>query len=175
LTDERCRAGVEVAERYVDGLASQAEVGTAADRAFEAFRAAEHNSPAWWACIVAGTAARAQEHRWSDWKVPNAMSHLDLTASELPATLLRDIFGNPFAAPRALDPRLLTPGVLALAQTAYDDRKLPEGSLDPARLAVLADALEAAGCTDAELLAHLRSQGPHVRGCFAVDVVLAKE
>jgi hypothetical protein len=40
---------------------------------------------------------------------------------------------------------------------------------------LLADALEDAGCTDAELLGHLRGPGPHVRGCWALDVVLAKE
>jgi len=32
-----------------------------------------------------------------------------------------------------------------------------------------------AGCTDAELIGHLRSRGPHVRGCWAVDLVLGKE
>jgi hypothetical protein len=40
---------------------------------------------------------------------------------------------------------------------------------------VLADALEEAGCTDAELLQHLRGPGPHVRGCHLVDLLLAKE
>jgi hypothetical protein len=39
----------------------------------------------------------------------------------------------------------------------------------------LGDALEVSGCTDAELLAHLRSPGPHVRGCFALDAVLGKD
>ena len=38
-------------------------------------------------------------------------------------------------------------------------------------LAVLADALEDAGCTDAALLEHLRSAGPHVQGCFALDLL----
>jgi hypothetical protein len=52
---------------------------------------------------------------------------------------------------------------------------MAEGTLDPARLTVLADALEDAGCTDADLLGHLRSPGPHVRGCWAVDLVLGKE
>jgi hypothetical protein len=42
------------------------------------------------------------------------------------------------------------------------------------RLPILADALEDAGCADAELLGHLRSPGPHVRGCWAVDLVLGK-
>jgi hypothetical protein len=46
--------------------------------------------------------------------------------------------------------------------------------MDPARLAVLADALEDAGCTDAELPGRLRGPGPHVRGCWAVDFVLGK-
>jgi hypothetical protein len=62
-----------------------------------------------------------------------------------------------------------------IAEEAYEDRRLPEGTLDPARLSLLADALEDAGCTHAELLGHLRSPGPHVRGCWAVDLVLGKE
>jgi hypothetical protein len=37
-----------------------------------------------------------------------------------------------------------------------------------------ADALEDAGCTDSDLLGHLRSPGPHVRGCWTVDLVLGK-
>jgi hypothetical protein len=59
------------------------------------------------------------------------------------ANLLRCIFGNPFRS-IALDPALRTPTVLALAQAAYDNRKLPAGTLEPDRLAVLADALEEA-------------------------------
>jgi hypothetical protein len=43
------------------------------------------------------------------------------------------------------------------------------------RLAVLADALEDAGCTDAEILSHCRSPGPHVRGCWVVDEILGKK
>jgi hypothetical protein len=39
----------------------------------------------------------------------------------------------------------------------------------------LADCLEDAGCSDAEVLGHLRSAGPHVRGCWALDLVLGKE
>ena len=90
------------------------------------------------------------------------------------ATLLHDLFGNPFRRPGALAPSLLTPAILALARSAYDERHLPEGTLDPRRLAALADALAAAGCTDAGLLGHLRSAGPHVRGCWALDTVLTK-
>ena len=62
-----------------------------------------------------------------------------------------------------------------LAQAVYDERELPSGYLDAGRLAVLADALEEADCTNAEILAHCRGPGPHVRGCFAVDALLGKE
>ena len=87
--------------------------------------------------------------------------------------LLQEVFGNPFR-PVTASPSWRSPQVVALAQAAYDNRSLPAGTLDPARLAVLADALEDAGCTDADLLAHLRGPGPHVRGCWAVDLVLGK-
>jgi hypothetical protein len=88
--------------------------------------------------------------------------------------LLRDVFGNPFR-PVALIPAWLTESVVVLSRSAYEERRLPVGTLDRARLAVLADALEEAGCTDAQLLGHLRGPGPHVRGCWPVDLVLAKE
>ena len=65
--------------------------------------------------------------------------------------------------------------MVALAQAAYDERELPAGTLDTARLGVLADALEESGCDQADLLAHLRGPGPHVRGCWAVDLLLGKE
>src|SRR5262249_39052390 len=92
------------------------------------------------------------------------------------AALLRDIVGNPFR-PVTLGPAwLVCPGgtVLKLAQACYDDRLLPSGHLDRERLAVLGDALEEAGCTDAGLLGHLRSPGPHVHGCWGLDAGLGK-
>ena len=65
--------------------------------------------------------------------------------------------------------------VVHLAQAAYDDRLLPSGELDPQRLAVLCDALLDAGCpADHELLLHLRTVGPHWRGCHALDAVMGR-
>ena len=61
-----------------------------------------------------------------------------------------------------------------MAQVIYEDRDLPSGHLDNARLAVLGDALEDAGCTDADILKHCRGSGPHVRGCWVVDLLLGK-
>ena len=83
------------------------------------------------------------------------------------ATLLRCICGNPFRRQNQFDPAWRMPATLALARDMYDSR-----SFD--RLPALAEALEAAGCRDAEILAHCRSGGEHVRGCWVVDLVLGK-
>jgi hypothetical protein len=58
---------------------------------------------------------------------------------------------------------------------AYHERTLPVGHVVRERLVVLTGAREQVNCTDAELLEHLRLLGPHERGCWALDLVLAKE
>lgn len=86
------------------------------------------------------------------------------------ADLIRCIFGS------RLRPAILDSGWLARNENAV--RRIAEGIYDERafdRLPVLADALEDAGCNDAVLLAHLRGPGPHVRGCWAVDLILDKE
>jgi hypothetical protein len=57
--------------------------------------------------------------------------------------------------------------VLGLAWAANDERRLEA-------LPVLADALEDAGCTDRALLGHCRSGLRHVRGCWAIDLLLGR-
>jgi hypothetical protein len=86
------------------------------------------------------------------------------------AALLRDIFANPFR-PVALDPGYLAwsgGSIPKLAQSIYEDRAFD-------RLPILADALLDAGCDDEELMGHCRSDGPHVRGCWGIDLILGKE
>ncbi len=90
--------------------------------------------------------------------------------------LLRDLIGNPFL-PLTIKSELLSWNeavVLHLAQAAYDNRVLPSGTLDNTRLAILADALEEAGCTDRRILGHLRCDADHYRGCFVIDALLGK-
>ena len=48
-------------------------------------------------------------------------------------------------------------------------------ALDNARLAILADALEEAGCDDEQILSHCRLCRDHVRGCWLLDLILGKE
>lgn len=92
-------------------------------------------------------------------------------------SFLREIFGNPFQ-PVGINPIWLWWGdrtVSGLAQAAYDERQPHSVRLDPELLAILADALEDAGCDNTEILCHLRNSGPHVRGCWVLDLLLKKE
>jgi hypothetical protein len=87
------------------------------------------------------------------------------------AALLRDIFGLLPFRPVTIAPAWVAwndATVVKLAQAIYDERAFD-------RLPVLADSLEEAGCHDPDILAHSRQPGEHVRGCWAVDLLLGKE
>jgi hypothetical protein len=102
----------------------------------------------------------------ADWRFPRRVVTF---ASERAAQsdLLREIVGNPFR-PAVCDPSWRTTDVLLLAQGIYND-----GWFD--RMPILADALQDAGCDSADILDHCRGPGPHVRGCWVVDLVLGKQ
>jgi hypothetical protein len=57
--------------------------------------------------------------------------------------------------------------VTQLAESIYTDRAFD-------RLPILADALEEAGCDNADILAHCRQGGEHARGCWVLDLLLGK-
>jgi hypothetical protein len=88
-------------------------------------------------------------------------------ASAILSEIIRDVSGDPFnRISDTSDP--WTSVVSLLAQSIYFDRAFD-------RLPVLADALEEAGCNRAEVLDHCRTPGPHVRGCWVVDLILGKQ
>jgi hypothetical protein len=90
--------------------------------------------------------------------------------------IIRDVFGNPFH-PVACDPAWLVwndGAIPKIAQALYHERQFPIGRLDVGQMAILADGLEDAGCTDSSILEHLRGPGPHVRGCHILDTLLGK-
>jgi hypothetical protein len=200
LSHTRSRHAVELAERSVAEPSGEGDLCGASVRARQAFDDdlyAEREgaardlriSPAASAAYAASSAVNACYHG-PDQVVRHLVLVLEaasptglpsdpaeVTETSAQAAILRDIFGNPFRPLTPLSPSLLAWSdglVVRLAEAAYQHRSLPSGHLDPDRLAVLADALEDAGCTDASLLEHLRGQKPHVRGCFAVDSVLGK-
>jgi hypothetical protein len=161
LTDVRSRSVVNAMERYADGLVKDAVLS----RSHSVAQAAYDNYLDRFVhrLVLHITEPKAEDAAWKcayhrgpqEWyKVERVL-------------LLHDIFGNPFQ-PITPDPSWLTPNVTALAQSIYDNR-----SFD--RLPALTDALEEAGCTNADILSHSRWPGPHVRGCWALDFVLGKE
>jgi hypothetical protein len=179
LPEDR-RSLVLLAERYADGLARAQELQAAVHSALKAFRT--DGDPAVRAASlfpeeVARTAADAAASAvfpmlFADpSRTGPPIGDVERVERAAQADLLRDVLGNPFAAP-ALEPCWRTPDVLRLARAGYEERALPEGVLGAPALGVLADALEEAGCADHHLLSHLRGPGPHVRGCFVLDLLL---
>jgi hypothetical protein len=202
VMEAQCRQAVEIAERFADRLvAAEAQEaahivaervlrevedneapqfsGVAYATAYAASYTSHEKTTVWLACRAGVNAACAAAHALSDQYASEsevvAATHAEFAAQ---AALVRDLFRNPFRSSPPLPHAVLNWNdgtVRCLAQAIYEDRKLPEGTLDTARLAILADALLDAGCDDEELLSHLRSSGPHVRGCWAVDLILGKE
>jgi hypothetical protein len=87
---------------------------------------------------------------------------------EIHCELFRCVLGNPFR-PVAFDAEWRSSTVMLLAQQTYDTR-------DFSTMPILADALQDAGCDNADILNHCRdADGVHVRGCWVVDLVLGKE
>jgi hypothetical protein len=189
IEGEASRAAVLVAERYADGQAGDEELRTAARRAlaerqelardanmYPVLRAdacafgcvaaddgvsrgllVDRPSPLFdpdpgFQCLGVEAACRVLDHT----------THSRAAARPFPRELLLDLFGNPFHVMAVGD--VVRRRVAPLAQEIYQQRAFE-------RLPNLADALEEAGCDDADILAHLRGPGQHARGCWALDAV----
>jgi hypothetical protein len=168
VTNPGCRQAVEVGERLAEGRASEQE----RDAAFRGARGPA-NGPADDACQYAAHRSAVKAARTAS-SAARAASIRFRHEQAHQSAMLRCVVGNPFRNSHCgITWKAFS--VPSLAKGAYEDRALPSGHLDPARLAVLSDALEEAGCTAADLLGHLRSPGPHVRGCWALDLILGKQ
>jgi hypothetical protein len=180
LTDARSRDAVEIAEAYADRLTNHARLIRARDEAREAKRQIMPPAQvvAWRGTCAAQDATRdtgrsaalncmAESSRAVNLRDTN---HCDPTELQQQTPILHCIFGNPFR-PVPLSPAWLVwnDGTIPkLAQAIYDERRFQD-------LPILADALEEAGCNDADILTHCRSEGPHVRGCWLLDLLLGKK
>jgi hypothetical protein len=183
MADERSRQAVEVCEDYADGRAGKKKLAAAA-KALDASWPSSLDASSLAAAVVVNACAGSlsQVAEWTPAYASGLLGrergdYAERTERIVQCDLLRDIFGNPFRPAPTIGPAVLDWNrrvVVRLAQRAYDDRHCPDGTLDLARLAVLADALEEAGVTDTLLLEHLRGPGPHVRGCFALDAILGQ-
>jgi hypothetical protein len=161
LPDERLADAVEVGEAYADGEIEESEREDWFRSLRRAFEVQDDSRLRVWFRCAADLVRRPV--RPGALGTP-AMMNPDRLRE---CALLRDVVGNPFRSVE-FDPAWRTPTAVNLAQVAYAERRFDD-------LPVLADALEDAGCTDADLLGHCRGPGPHVRGCWAVDLLLGKE
>jgi hypothetical protein len=197
VTDRATRALVDRAEQFADGRASEEELAEAFSTAWPPTLSAgsinrlrEQGATSVQSLLISCTGF------WTDGQVPQAdegydegyeevirgLEGLQRAATKQPrwssmrkesarqVGLRRDIVGNPFRRAQCRRPWLTWNDgtVVQLARTIYEERRFGD-------LPVLADALEDAGCDNAELLRHLRGPGPHVRGCWVVDLVLARK
>jgi hypothetical protein len=190
LKDSRSREAVELAEMYADGQIQQHRM-KAAEQAAKAAEEAERSKAAEAASLVTTTelwayhafplpSVRQQlesaDRVWVDYaRVVATLAASAFGPDREPAereaqcSILHDLFGNPFRSV-ALDPPWLTwqdATIPRLARTIYDERAFD-------RMPILGDALEEAGCDNADILDHCRHSGVHVRGCWLVDSILGK-
>jgi hypothetical protein len=195
MIDERNRRAVEAAEQFADGLteldnlrsASNAardalmelpnrNIAAQVDAAYAAMYASEHtefvistdSTHSSVARAAISAAAAVSPYTYTPGLYPRVSEVARCAVAELAAQadLIRCVFGNPFRSVTT-DPSWLTSNVVDLARTIYDERAFD-------RLPILADALMDASCADEYILSHCRSEGPHVRGCWVVDLVLGK-
>ncbi len=184
LQDGRLRWFLGLLEPHADGLVPPPEIATARQGVWKAFQALTQagltgetreqiaarrlarwgaDANAWAAAVEAGRTARGVAAQIGEWAVA--------AETKFQCDLLRELFGNPFR-PAVVDPAWLAweGGTVArLAGAVYEERSFEQ-------LPILGDALEEAGCADAEVLAHCRQQpGEHMRGCWVIDLLLGKE
>jgi hypothetical protein len=188
LNRDEFRRAVEAAEGLADGLVDGAGLARARRAALDVFAGLRGNDDGPGAAISAACLPAEADASAGEWwedeldrgdplapAVLTSRHAARAAGDDLPGMLaeyqrqavaVRCIFGNPFR-PAAFDTRWRTADVLDLARGVYEDRAFD-------RLPPLADALMDAGCDSEDILAHCRSGGPHVRGCWVVDLVLGK-
>jgi hypothetical protein len=171
----------ELFDSYADGRASESELRRAIQAAQRAFAVAYRNSGIGGAieedganaCRYAGqgdallTADNAAEVMKNAESAERPGEERRKAAETKQAILLRDIVGNPIR-PTQFHPQWRTATVSTLARQMYE-------SYDFGAMPILADALEDADCDAPAILNHCRSPGPHVRGCWVVDLILDKQ
>ncbi len=188
LPDPRTRAVIELAERLADGPFDSETLNVIEESAntahWEAVAAIlrEGSQASRWKASIAHLADQVRLALEPDpWRGAGStavqIDHLTLSNPLLAALagpavracLVREVFGNPFypTVPDVIWLEWNDGTVWRMARTIYNDHCFDD-------LPILADALEDAGCTESDLLDHCRSGGIHVRGCWAVDLLLGR-
>jgi hypothetical protein len=174
LTDQRSKQAVEMAEKWADGLISLKDLKLVQEAAqpyrLSLARIILQEAPG---AAYAAAIPRKDAVYSTAWCAREAVQVAVGSAEDeerRQCDLIRDVLGYPY--------RRVTIGqafcdwnegtIVKLAQGIYGERAFD-------RLPILADALEEAGCTNADILNHCRQPGEHVRGCWVIDLLLGKE
>jgi hypothetical protein len=167
---------VAVAERFADGAAKEEERGKAVRSASKwnddpgSFKSAARKTLEKDGYKAAVSTVRSMVEEYEEIEDESGLDAVDrvVAINEVLSPNIREIFGNPFQ-PVKFNKKWRTSDVKALATGIYKDAVFD-------RMPILADALQDAGCDSDELLSHLREHpDAHVRGCWALDLVLGKE
>jgi hypothetical protein len=159
---EQSRSAVELAELYAEGLAGEADREAADVKLWLDTQERHTNFRHWLARLTL-------VQNLDLWATAHESASVNPRGRDGQVSVMKDLF-NPFR-PVTLGPAWLAWNggtVPKLAQAIYDERAYD-------RLPILADALEEAGCNNADIVSHLRGPGPHVRGCWALDLILGKQ
>lgn len=186
LKEDGSREAILVAERFADGLATPEELEAATRRAETAralvYAATRRDWRMAWrmrnaacaakALLLPRASAAALEATRAVLEYGGRVDANDWNANAwaAQARFLHDVFGDVQPLP-PVDPAWLRwngGAVVKMAEMIYEERSFDE-------LPILGDALEDAGCDDPDILYHCRAEGPHVRGCWVVDLLLGKE
>jgi hypothetical protein len=151
---------VEISEKYADRMVALKELETAGANARGAMRHVQ--DAAWTEAPYLAELTTREDVGDAVRRIVSTWANSERYRYDV---LVREIFGNPF---QNNPPRPGDAIITKLAGSIYTDSAFD-------RLPILADALEEAGCTDAAILEHCRAPGPHVRGCWVVDLLLGKE
>jgi hypothetical protein len=175
--DDVIRA-LDIAELFADGLVSEEELAEAQSRALSSLADYTNWHEASSAAVACATSLRVDASEAAQ-AVVNYVQGLgpDIWAAEdlaeekrLQCAALHELFGNPFC-PLSVDYLWLAWNdriVPKLAQAIYQERAFES-------MPLLADALEEAGCPHGSLLGHCRQPNSHMRGCWALDLILGKQ
>jgi hypothetical protein len=145
----RNRELLNISERFADGLATEKEWLAGAESARDETLPVAHQAV--WPVstmkpeFAAGWMAMQKRHRELFGKVLRAMVGPSLVWS----------------------PEWKTDTVVALARGIYADHAWD-------RMPILSDALQDAGCSPTGVIGYCRGSGPFCRGCWLLDVILAK-
>jgi hypothetical protein len=177
IADDRNRRAIEIAEGLADGATYREQLPAVRASLTSVTVWCTIEESAWDAATraalsgardAARSAVRSKE--WSGREERDAAWWQARAATKCTqADILRDIFGTPFRSIALAPTSLAWHGglIVSMARQMYDSRDFRE-------IPVLADALEEAGCMDADILNHCRQPGEHVRGCWVIDTLLGK-